>query len=58
MEQSGRIKSYAGDLSFEVTIPSPMIATEKKTQAWKTLLSFTARFFSTPRQWSILFIKE
>lgn len=39
MEQSGGIKSYAGDLSFEVTIASPMIATEKKKQTWKTLLN-------------------
>lgn len=35
MEQSGRIKSYAGDLSFEVTIPSPMITTEKKKRPEK-----------------------
>lgn len=38
MEQSGRIKSHAGDLSFKVTISSPMITTEKKKWAWKTAL--------------------
>lgn len=43
MEQSGRIKSYAGDLSFEVTIPSPMITTEKK-KLTKTLLRLLVSF--------------
>lgn len=51
IEQLGRIKSHPGDLSFEVTILSPMITTEKKHWAWKLFLfCLQDRLFSTPRQ--------